>query len=260
MILLCLSSIGPAQAGPMDDGEVLFLRGQYKSAIQSYQKALTYDINENSRAHCWYMLGQSYLLLGDIKQARAAFSTILERYAKTEWLPEAYVGLGDTYAHEGRHEQAIDNYKKAMSSAYLARSGSSAYYRIAKAYRALGQAGKAEPYENTIRKQYPDSLEARQLLLGKGAASPPASAAGPAGAQTYAVQVAYTPRADYARDAVAQYKKKGYDAYVDLVTANGANRYRVLIGRYQSREAADAMMRSFKAKEKSDAFVTAVGQ
>ena len=260
---LLLFSLAAFADGPMDDGEKCFLKGQYSSAVASYKKALTYDLNENNRALCWYMIGKSYLMAGNMTEARKAFSTILSQYAKTEWLADSYVGLGDTYFREKNYSKAIGLYKNSMTRSYLSRYGSSVYYRLAQAHRGLNETSKASYYENIITTQYPDSLEARLLVSGKGGTSrssaktsTPSSTA--SSAKKYAVQIAYTTRADYAQEYAAKFKKKGYTAYVQMTTSQGKNRYKILIGEFSGREAAEAYLKQFKAKEKVEAFVTEI--
>jgi len=95
----------------MENGETYFLKGRYGLAASSYKKALTYDINDNNRANCWYMLGQSYLMMGEFKKAREAFVKVTSKYSKTEWLPWAYIGIGDAYYHEKKYSSAVTYYK-----------------------------------------------------------------------------------------------------------------------------------------------------
>ena len=257
--LLLLFSFAAFADGPMDNGEKYFLMGQYSTAIKSYQKALSYDLNQNNRALCWFMIGKSYLMAGNMTEARKAFSTILSRYAKTEWLADAYVGIGDSYFREKKYRKAIEMYKNSMTSSYLSRYGSSVYYRLARAHRGLNESGKADYYEKVIQSQYPTSLEARLLISGKGGVSRPQTASETtAPSRKYAIQIAYTTRSDYAQEYAAKFKDKGYTAYVRLTTYNGKNRYKILVGAFNSREAAEAYLGKFKAREKIEAFVTAL--
>jgi len=242
------------RAGPMDDAEQAYLRREYATAIGAYRQALTHDISEQNRAKCWYMLGQSHLMSGNNSKAREAFQQILVRYAKTDWLAPAYVGLGDAYYHERKFAAALTAYKNSMTERYLRQYGSAVYYRLARTHRAQKDATLAARYETIIRTKYPDSLEARLLLTG--AAVPRPSTASRAGAVRYSVQLAFTPRADFAQDYATRLKKKGYDAFVVAGTVKGAAGYRVLVGRYQGREAADAQCRKISAAEKITCFVT----
>jgi len=252
-----------AADGPMDTGEKYYLKGQYSSAITSYKKALEYNLNENNRAMCWYMIGQSYLVLGNMIKARHAYNTIRSRYSKTEWLAPAYVGIGDTYYRERKYSGALKAYESSMSKSYLVRHGSSVYYRLAKANRALKETSKANYYENVIRKQYPESLEARLLLSGRSGSSSSSSktvkrTTTTSSSKKYAVQISYTTRADYAQEYAAKFKKKGYDAYVRVTSYKGKRRYKILVGEYSGHEAATALLKKLKKNEKVEGFVTKI--
>ena len=242
----------------MENGETYFLKARYGLAASSYKKALTYDINDNNRANCWYMLGQSYLMMGEFSKAKDAFSKITAKYPKTDWLPGAYIGIGDVYYHQKKYDYAIKYYKSAMTSKYLSQHGSSIYYRLAKAYRALNQTTKAKYYEDVIRDKYPDSLESRISLQNKSGSSSSRSSSYSVSSKKYTVQVAFSTRADFAQDCSNKYKKKGYDAYIDVVSYKGKTRYRILVGRYNSKEAAEFLQKRIRTKEKIAAFVTTI--
>ena len=243
-------------AGPMESGETYFLKARYGLAASSYKKALTYDINDNNRANCWYMLGQSYLMMGEFNKAKDAFAKVTAKYPKTDWLPGSYIGLGDVYYHQKKYDSAIKYYEKAMTSKYLSQHGSSIYYRLAKAYRAKNYITKAKYYEGIIRNKYPDSLESRISLQNKSGSSSSRSAY--SASKKYAVQVAFSTRADFAQDCSNKYKKKGYDAYVDVISYKGKTRYRILVGRYKSKGAAEFLQKKIRSKEKVEAFVTTI--
>jgi len=240
----------------MDDAEQYFLQRKYSAAIQAYEQALTFDLSEQNRAMCWYMLGQSYLMSGNATKARTAYQTILTRYAATSWLPHAYLGLGDVAIHQKRYDDALKAYKSSMSAQFLRQYGASVYYRLLRVHRARGETALVARYESILRNQYPNSLEARLILTGKETTQPPAAAAA---AAQYAVQVAFTPRADFAQAAATRLKKKGYHAYVEAATIKGQAGYRVLVGRCQGREAADALAKKLARAEKMSGFVTTIG-
>jgi tetratricopeptide (TPR) repeat protein len=249
-----------AADGPMDAGEKYYLKGQYSSAVASYKKALEYDLNENNRAQCWYMIGQSYLMLGNMTQARAAFNMIRSQYVKTEWLAPAYVGIGDTYYRERQYTSALKSYENSMSKSYLGKHGSSVYYRLARTHRALKDTSKANYYENVIRSQYPDSLEARLLLSGRSStgSSSATKTGSSSSSKKYTVQISYTTRADYAQEYASKFKKKGYDAYVRTTSYKGKTRYKVLVGEFSGREAAEKLLKKLKQNEKVEGFVTSL--
>ena len=203
------------------------------------------------------MLGQSYLMMGDFKKARDSYSKVTTKYSKTGWLSVSYIGIGDTYYHEKKYDSAIKNYKKAMSSKYMSMHGSTVYYKLAKAYRRKNYITKAKTYENIIRDKYSDSLESRISLHNKSRSSSSKSSHS-ASSKKFAVQVAYSTRADFAQDCSKKYKKKGYDAFIEVASSKGKTRYKILIGRYKSKEAAEFLMKKIRSKEKIKAFVTMV--
>ena len=49
LVLLCTCA---AWAGPMDDGERAYVARDYRTALDAYKRALTYDLNEENRARC----------------------------------------------------------------------------------------------------------------------------------------------------------------------------------------------------------------
>ncbi len=257
MWLLACSALAACvcRAGPMDDAEQYFLQRKYSAAIQACTQALTFDLSAPNRARCWYMLGQSYLMSGNASKARSAFQTILTDYAATAWLPHAYLGVGDVAFHQKKYDDALKAYKSSMSAQFLRQYGASVYYRLLRVHRARGETALVTRYESVLRNQYPNSLEARLMLNGKETTQP---APAPAGAMQYAVQVAFTPRADYAQAAATRLKKKGYNAYLDTATIKGKAGYRVLVGRYQGREAADALAKKLAGAEKMPGFVTTI--
>jgi len=245
----------------MDDGERAYLARDYRTALDAYKKALTYDLNEENRARCWFMIGQAYLMLGNMRGARQAFSTIMSRYAKTEWLAHAYLGMGDVLYREKNYHDALAKYKNAMTSRFASQFAPSVYYRMALCHRALKQTSEAAKLEQMIRTTYAESLEARLVLNTSKNAPTSASAApraAPAPAIHYTVQVAFSPRPDLAADLAAKLKAKGYQAYVDRATVKNQTGYRVLVGRFQGREAAQALADKLASAEKLRGFVTTI--
>lgn len=267
LLIIGVCSVITLKAGEMDDGEINYIQGEYYKAIQAYRRALELKINDNNRALCWYMIGQSYLQLGKSSDAKIAYNNIVNNYSSSDWLPDAYVGLGDAARREKKYSEAIEAYKKSATTAYLRRYGSLVYWKLAQCYRALKDTQKATYYENAIVSQYPQSLEA-QIFLRRGGktsqASKPANMATAKEATTkstttsatsrkFAVQVACTPKKVNANQYAEQLKKKGYRAYVK--TTDSKKAYLVLVGNYASREEATKVCNMVKKSEKNDSFV-----
>jgi tetratricopeptide (TPR) repeat protein len=83
-------------------------------------------------------LAEALLDVGEHVESRRLFEEVVREPAAE---PAAEVGLGRIAAAEGRHEQAIAHFERAVS---LFPELGAAYYAAARSYRALGRAADAE--------------------------------------------------------------------------------------------------------------------
>lgn len=266
-----------AFAGEMDKGETFYLKKQYGKAVECYRKALESKLNDNNRAICWYMVGRSYTQLNRYDDAKISFMNIVNLYQNTDWLPEAYIGLGDIEYKRKQYSEALKQYRLSQTDAFMKRSGSRVLLKIARTQRNLGNTKEASECEKKILKDYPRSLEARLILKGSVSSSGKAVKAETAGStksavseksktssQTssakssssspktkFAVQVSYTPKQDLANNYAAQLKKKGYNAYVK----KGSKGYSVLVGDFATKSEAQSVCTKIRKSEKNDSYV-----
>ena len=259
----------------MDKGEAFYLQKQYGKAVECYRKALDAKLNDNNRALCWYMVGKSYTQLNRYDDAKISFMNIVNLYSNTDWLPEAYVGLGDIEFKRRKYSEALKQYRKSQTETFMKRSGSRVLLKIAKTQKNLGNAKEASECEKKILKDYPRSLEARLLMKGSSSSStkvvkaestssktttaaktstatkPAAKTTTSAPKTKFAVQVSYTPKQDLANNYAAQLKKKGYKAYV----RKGSKGYSVLVGDYATKSEAQTVCAKLRKSEKNDSYV-----
>lgn len=259
----------------MDKGEAFYLQKQYAKALECYRKALESKLNDNNRALCWYMVGKSYTQLERYNDAKISFMNIVNLYSNTDWLPEAYVGLGDVEFKRRKYSEALKQYRNSQTESFMKRSGSRVLLKIAKTQKNLGNTKEAQECERKILKDYPKSLEARLLMKGSSSSStkvvkaestgtkatttaktststkPAAKTTTSAPKTKFAVQVSYTPKQDLANNYAAQLKKKGYKAYV----RKGSKGYSVLVGDYVSKSEAQTVCAKLRKSEKNDSYV-----
>ena len=262
-------------AGEMDKGEAFYLQKQYAKALECYRKALDSKLNDNNRALCWYMVGKSYTQLERYNDAKISFMNIVNLYSNTDWLPEAYVGLGDVEFKRRKYSEALKQYRNSQTESFMKRSGSRVLLKIAKTQKNLGNTKEAQECERKILKDYPRSLEARLLMKGVSSSSTKVVKAESTGSSAkttattststkstaktttsapktkFAVQVSYTPKQDLANNYAAQLKKKGYKAYV----RKGSKGYSVLVGDYASKSEAQTVCAKLRKSEKNDSYV-----
>jgi tetratricopeptide (TPR) repeat protein len=120
-------------------GRVLLARSQRggsdgadeAEALKAFQQELAVDPTHASAA---YEIGELHRKAGRLDNAREFFETALTHYPEFE---EARVALGRTLVALSKPELAVPHLQKAIA---LNPSSEVAYYQLAQAYRALGDA------------------------------------------------------------------------------------------------------------------------
>jgi tetratricopeptide (TPR) repeat protein len=117
------------------DAVVLQRLARHREAVDAFRQALS--------ARADYLparlrLAEALLEVGDLQESRKLFE-LLSSVAATE--PAALVGLGRIAAVEGRHEDAVRAFERAIT---LFPELGAAYYGLARSYRALGRTADAE--------------------------------------------------------------------------------------------------------------------
>jgi tol-pal system protein YbgF len=69
-------------------GEALYAQRQYKEAIKKFEKVLTYQTS-GKKSYAQFMLGNSYIGLGDKAAARDAFNTFISTYPTSPLIQKA---------------------------------------------------------------------------------------------------------------------------------------------------------------------------
>jgi cell division septation protein DedD len=82
----------------------------------------------------------------------------------------------------------------------------------------------------------------------------PAAAAG--GKLRYTIQLASYPEKGLAEEEVKNNKKQGYAAFVVAFKQGKSTWYRVRLGRFSDRDAAEKLLRELKSKEGGSPFIT----
>ena len=90
--LISLSVFGAAVAGPLDDGQAAYERGDYKTALQ-----LLHPLAEDGDARAQYMVGLAYDLGNGVPQDYTKAANWY-RKAALQGAPDARASLGALYA------------------------------------------------------------------------------------------------------------------------------------------------------------------
>jgi len=109
--------------------------GDEAEALKEFQQELEID---PTHANAAYEIAEIHRKAGALDKARELFETALAHYPAFE---EARVGLGRTLVAVGKPDLAVGHLQKAIA---LNPSSEVAYYQLAQAYRALGDAPAQE--------------------------------------------------------------------------------------------------------------------
>lgn len=109
--------------------------GDEAEALKEFQQELELDPTHSSAA---YEIGEIHRKAGELGKAREFFETALKHYPEFE---EALVGLGRTLIALSKPDLAVPHLQKAIA---INATSEVAYYQLAQAYRALGNAAAQE--------------------------------------------------------------------------------------------------------------------
>jgi len=116
-------------------GSVRAAQGKHQEAVQILYKALA---KKHTYLPAWLKLAESLLAIGHWKEGEKIYGALVRDHPG---LAEAYFGLGRVYSTRGDIKAAVDSYLKACE---LFPPYGSAHYKLALAYRQLGQSDEAQ--------------------------------------------------------------------------------------------------------------------
>jgi len=87
-----------------------FMEGRYDRA--AYEAERMIDAGARQRYEIYYLKGLSELKLRRFKEARDSFGAIISKYAGSDRVFDAYIGIGDSYLLEGKAEDAASIYRE----------------------------------------------------------------------------------------------------------------------------------------------------
>jgi len=215
----------PAFALDLDKVKILFLRGDYKSAIIEGEKLMASAGEESGVDELYYILGLCYLEDGNYLRASDIFEIILNEYRDSRFTDEARLGLGDTYFLRGDMARAEECFRELVrSDSGLKAQG---YYRLSQVAFKNGNTQAAKDYLEKLKQDSPQNIELirdKDLLPGLGASE-----------FYYTVQVGSFSKAVNARNLTEKLNRNGYPAYMEETSSGQKPVYRVRVGKLHTR-------------------------
>lgn len=201
-----------------------YLRGDYKRAIGACRKISRSKIlGEEGR----YIMGLSFLKLGDYHEARKNFEFVLENYPKPKREQELLLGIADSFYLEGSFKKAEEYYIRLLKSFSGTDCASIVYLGLGKSQRKQGKWQEAKSSFYKVVRDFPLSLEAetaKDYLRKKRG--------------YFSIQVGAFSRKGNAQKLSKLLKKKGYNAYIEKIYKRDRLIYRVKVGKFDTKKGA----------------------
>jgi len=220
-----------ASAAPinLDKAKEFFLKGDYAECIKECENILAYKEYSKDLDELYYLLALSYLKQDNFLRASDIFEIIINEFKDSAFKEDAMLGLGDTSFLRGDYDAAKSQYEAIISLSSQTKLKPVIYFRLAQINMKKGSWEKAQEYLDKLKKEYPLSFESRMN------ASPDAEKF------YFTVQVGAFSKSSNAQNLSLNLKEKGYDSYIDEVSAKGVKTCRVRVGRFSSRFEAEEL-------------------
>lgn len=187
-----------------DLGEYYRQRGEYRLALNQYERALHTPMTDRRRVELLYRLAETAVDDGSPEEARGWFLTLADRFPDSPWAPRALyargrlwleeeqfdraseafellrnrypddpmtrrigTALGESYYLQRRYEEAIDAFQEAMSW-ISGESQTRAVYLMAESYNMLNRLEEAQQYYRFYLNRVEDEDRARIAHYGLG--------------------------------------------------------------------------------------------
>ncbi|MCM8796371.1 MAG: SPOR domain-containing protein [Candidatus Omnitrophica bacterium] len=217
-------------ANNLDTMKVYFLDGDYNAAISEGEKILAATKDSSGSDELYYLLGLSYLKIGNYLRASDIFEILLSEIKPCRFKEEAELALGDTYLLRGNLEKAKTCYLQLLRANPQTKLKPQLYYRLSKIAFDSGNAQEGIDYREKLKSEFPSEVEALTsqdiCYIDKNIGSQ----------LFYTVQVGCFANPVNAKNLARELVSKGYPAYTKEVVIAGKDYYRVLVGNTTNRK------------------------
>ncbi len=220
----------------LDGALALILQGDYDQAINECRR-LERSSKKEIKGEILYLKGTCFMKLDMYADARKIFKKALP-FTEGDLSTEVYMGIADSYFMQQKYRKAILIYEQLLEKirnkhAYLA----ALYYKLGKSYQKESEWAKTKYYFDLLKMKFPDSFE---LQLVKRSS---------VGGNFFTIQVGCFSNRKNAEKLQDDLNVKGYDVYITPFKSNGRQLYRVRVGEFMSRIAAEHTEQELRSEE-----------
>lgn len=113
LCFVIVSTIAVGQKDWTKEADLTYQAGAYYGAVDAYKKAYSKEKSQSEKARILYRIGDSYRLIQDLEQAEVWYNKAEAASYEDAML---YVRLGDILRQQGKYDDAVERYKKAIAS------------------------------------------------------------------------------------------------------------------------------------------------
>jgi len=227
LLLVNLSAVARPirKAELIKEANIIFLKGDYAALIKTAETTPTVKpLTLNEKKELLYLIGMSYIKLGNYAKAKKTFNDILELKG-AKFREYAYIGLADSYFLEGNFNNAINVYEYVAKTYPSSERITSVYNNLGLSYKEKKDIDKANFCFKKINEQYGSSFEAEKVTYTPTGTKP----------AYYIVQLGAFRSMSNAKKLVRQLSRKKYDSYIQKINQSGRILYRVRGGKFSNK-------------------------
>jgi tetratricopeptide (TPR) repeat protein len=228
VLILLVFNIQPCFCSDLNTMKTYFLIGDYNSCINEGEKIIANPKGQKDSDELYYLLGLSYLKVGNFLRASDIFEIIIKEYKNSKFKEDAMLGLGDVSFFladynkaKAQYEEILKNPKSSLKPAI--------YYRLSKIALKTGDTQTAEENLKKLKTEFPLSLETKNT---EGFVSDKIY---------YTVQVGSFSNIENANNLTQVLINKNYPAFVEEAKSKDKTVYRVRVGKFAERQKAEEL-------------------
>ena len=201
------------------------LKKDYGDALDK-SRALEIDSIDDIKAEALYFQGMTLVSLGEYYEARTIFEKALS-LALGDLSIEVYMGIADSYFRQYSFKNALSVYTQVLDNYPNSNYEAMLLYKIGKSYQKNSEWLKSNDYFKILKEKYPQSFQLK--LLEKSSS----------GGDYFTIAVGAFLSKKNAQDLLDNLKNKGYDAYLVEGSDKAQKIFKVRVGKFVSRIAAE---------------------
>lgn len=212
------------------------LRGEFGEALNECSRLERGAADKAAKGEIFYVEGVCLFNMEYYEKARDAFRKAIP-YIQKPLSTELYIGIADTYFMQHNYDDAVSIYDQLLTKGSDTDYQAMLFYKLGRAYQGKSELAKSEYYFSQLHKKFPESFEAQ---LAKATT---------VGGNFFTIQVGCFTSMENAQSLYDDLKSKGYEAYITPLESRKGKLYRVRVGEFASRLAAEYMENQLKDKE-----------